>query len=79
MPSGTTIAFSTTSLVEAALMFMRRKEVRPEWADNQCTFHFTGCTGEDVAFARNAKSTVVARDFNYALVQVKKRMYETKG
>jgi hypothetical protein len=70
-------SFETKSLVEAALMFMKRGEVQCEWKGHPrvCYFTFADCTEEDVRYARNAKTQVVAREFNHALSQLKTEMY----
>jgi hypothetical protein len=69
--------FETKSLVEAALMFMRCGEVHCEWKGHPrvCHFTFAECSEEDVKYARNAKTEVVAREFNHALSQMKTEMY----
>lgn len=74
----TVVDFMTTSLVEAALMWLRVGEVTCKWNDRRmCEFHFVG-TEADVKFATNLSSKVPARDFNHALVTVKAAMYSSK-
>lgn len=71
--------FVTTSLVEAALMFMRRGTVKCQWRGRgMCNFSFDDCSPEDIAFACDADTMVVAREFNHAMSQLKDEMYAAR-
>lgn len=72
--------FSTSSLVEATLMYMRLKgeSMSCQWADGKCVFSFFDAGAKDIQWACNAKTEVVAREFNHAMTQVKSAMYASR-
>lgn len=80
MPTQELEAFRTTSLVEATLMYMRLGEspMSCHWEGNKCTFSFVEATAKDIQWACNAKTEVVAREFNHAMTVVKTAMYSAK-
>jgi len=72
--------FRTTSLVEATLMFMLIPDtgMSCQWEGNKCTFSFLEAHTDDIKWATDAKTTVVAREFNHAMTTVKTAMYSAK-
>ena len=79
MPVETGKPFHTTSLVEATLMFMTKGRVQCKWRGRgMCNFTFHECTQEEIAFACDAQTTVVAREFNHAMSQLKDEMYAAR-
>lgn len=71
--------FETESLVEATLMFIRKKDVECQWVDNRCVFVFTDCTEAETAAVCDPHAKVEARAYSKALRNLKNRMYATPG
>jgi hypothetical protein len=73
------MTFETVNLIEAALMHMRTQRGPQCVHDDRrhCTFKYEGVHEDDVEYARS-NPLVHAREFNYALVNIKTAMYSTQ-